>query len=394
MPQKFPHRNLILFWVYLWHYARRQAFNSTRRNTMPNQGAFPDHFLDEYRNAGFIKGIPAECVGPDSIDLPLADEIWRIPRTFLPQKNEKVRGLVEKNGIRQKLPMILEKGVIYIIKVDGTFDLPPDIYGYANPKSNAGRVHIMSQTVADGVHLYDHISKGWNGELWVLVTVGSFPIILHPGSSISQMRLFNAPTFLSTFESELIIKKEGLIFNERGRKYSSQTIRRHADSYMLSLDLLSDKPGWVSRDTQEPLDFSEVDAYEEKDFFQEIQVSKDGLELLVGKFYILTTLERIKVPAELTAELRPVDVRAADARTHYAGFLASGWGCKPDGSGEGLPITLEYIPYRNVGMRHGQYIARLRYEHMIEQPTLPYSKRSKSSFTTQNTARLSKHFKT
>jgi dCTP deaminase len=98
------------------------------------------------------------------------------------------------------------------------------------------------------------------------------------------------------------------------------------------------------------------------------------------------------VPPYLSAELRAIDPRLGEFRSHAAGYIDPGWGFGTNGECRGRPITLEVIPHEDMFVRDGQAIARLRYEHMKEEPDVAYDA-ANSHYTKQEGPKLSKHFK-
>lgn len=98
------------------------------------------------------------------------------------------------------------------------------------------------------------------------------------------------------------------------------------------------------------------------------------------------------VPPNLSAELRAIDPRLGEFRSHAAGYIDPGWGYGAEGEECGRPITLEVIPHEDMLVRNGQTVARIRYECMKEVPETIYDAAA-SNYTDQRAARLSKHFK-
>ena len=83
-----------------------------------------------------------------------------------------------------------------------------------------------------------------------------------------------------------------------------------------------------------------------------------------------------------------VDVRSGQFLTHRAGFIDPGWGCGVDGEGTGKQLVCEVVPFRDLIMREGQALAKVRFERLTEPTDKPYD----GNYTRQNTPRLSKHF--
>jgi dCTP deaminase len=286
----------------------------------------------------------------------------------------------------------LEVGVPYLVRIDGKWKLPSTLYGYANPKSSTGRNAFFCRTVADDVRMYDAlVGTGWRGELWVLARADYYPLLVSPGLAVSQIRLFDGKAFLDDLHAELAIQKTGLLFDEHGEKLSFHDMDRHADSFLLTLHV-GHATGFECWGTRKVLDLRKKGFYEPYDFFKPIESRNGTYVLRKGCFYILTTRERVMVPPDLSAELRAIDPRLGEFRSHAAGYIDPGWGYGVSGEEKGRPITLEVIPQEDMLVRNGQTIARLRYEYMKEVPEMAYDA-AESNYTDQRSARLSKHFK-
>jgi dCTP deaminase len=353
-------------------------------------GVLPRQTLNELIDTGFIKNINKKYVNPASLDLPITDEAYRLPWTFLPQDGEIIRDLLPMlSAERHDLKQHLEVGVSYLIKLAGSVRLPEGVYGYANPKSSTGRINLFCRIVADRVDMYDALSMRWEGEMWVLVRPDSFPVRLKPGLALSQVRLFDQKSFLDHLAVSTAQEGEGLLFGERNKKIQ---LRRHADSLMLTLAVGS-TAGYQCIGSPSVLDCSKPGVHDPADYYFEKVVPRDGrLVLRRGIFYILRTRESVKVPSNLSAELRAIDPRLGEFRSHAAGYVDPGWGCGTNGKGKGRPITLEVIPFEDMLVRDGQPIARIRYEYMKAVPDVLYDD-AVSNYTKQKGAQLAKFFK-
>lgn len=358
-------------------------------------GVLPSQTLKDLFKSGFIEGIPEKYINPASVDLPLSDEAYRMESIFLPFVGEKVRPLIKKmGGIRFDLKNPLEVGVPYLIRVEGKIDLPENVYAYANPKSSTGRINLFCRTVADGEAMYDALShKGWSGEMWISVRAESFPVLVTPGQAVSQIRLFDGKTFLNELEIMMALRQHGIFFHPNGKSWERGKHLRHADSLLLSLLVEEGMVGWECRGSSRVFDYSKLNHYQPEDFFTPVSVRKGRINLMKGSFYILSTYERVLVPPHFSAELRAIDPRFGEFRSHSAGYIDPGWGWGKNGEQKGRPITLEMNPYETMSAANRQTIARIRYEHMRETPEVPYDL-AKSNYTKQTRgAALSKHFK-
>lgn len=352
-------------------------------------GVLPKQMLRELCATKFITGIDEKYLNPASIDLPLDNEAHRLASIFLPLRGEKIRDLLPLVGATpHNLDNPLEVGVPYLIRIAGTWRLPNIVYGYANPKSSTGRLGLFCRIVADGVDMYEAlIGPGWAGEMWVLVRSDYFPVRLAPGLALSQMRFFDGKSFLDDVHIAFVIERQGLLFDQKKRKLPFIDVRRHADSLLLSLRV-GRNMGYECRWTRKILDLRSGGKL--SDFFQPIHASNGVFTPRKNGFYILTTRERVMIPPDLSAELRAIDPRLGEFRSHAAGYIDPGWGYGKSGEECGRPITLEMIPHEDMLVRDGQIIARIRFEHMKEAPETAYDA-AKSHYTDQYAARPSKY---
>lgn len=357
-------------------------------------GVLPAQSLRRLIHIGCVKGVSEKYVNPASIDLPLSAEVYRLEGIFLPRRGEKVRSLIKSaGGVRYDLKNPLEVGVPYLVRVEGTFELPLNVYGYINPKSSTGRINLLCRIIADGVAMYDAlIGHGWKGEIWVLIRAESFPVLLTPGQAVSQLRLFDGKTFLDEFDLNLAIKEHVLFYHPDGKQFRRDEVHHHQNSLLLSLRVERKMAGWECRGTSKVLDYGKIGHYRPEDFFTQVEVKNSHLELLKDSFYILGTYEHVVVPPELSAELRAIDPRFGEFRSHSAGYIDPGWGWGKDGSVHGRPITLEVTPHERMRVSHRQTFIRIRYEHMKHVPDVPYDAGNPNYAKQTRGATLSKHF--
>ncbi len=366
---------------------------------MARTGVLPKQTLRELCSRGYIEDVGEGFLNPASIDLPLSPEAYRLEREFLVLPGRTVRSLLSEVGATSHdLTHPLEVGVPYLIRIGGKWRLPDRVFGYANPKSSIGRTFLLSRVLADNVPMYDALTgPGWAGELWVLVRPERFPVLVSPstpgtpGTPLSQVRLFDGTSFLDPLGMDMAIENPGLLFNSDGVRLPKP--HRHADSMFLSV-LVGDAMGWECRGTNCVLDLSRR-SKNPASFFEPISMRDGAFDLRKGSAYILATAEHVMVPPELSAELRTIDPRFGDFRAHLAGYIDPGWGWGEDGKGCGRPITLEVMPHENLRLWPGQYVARVRYEHMKEPPDLPYDAASTSNYNVPGRARgpaLAKYF--
>ena len=74
------------------------------------------------------------------------------------------------------------------------------------------------RVLADGVPRFDSVTpRGYRGELWVAIHAQSFAVQLHPGTPLTQLRLFTADTRLSELDLEIAMRG-GLVFDQAGER--------------------------------------------------------------------------------------------------------------------------------------------------------------------------------
>jgi dCTP deaminase len=368
------------------------------------RGAFPAQTLHELREGGFLK-IHENQIKPASFDTVISDEIYHLPKGVfqVPRGQEilsfaKNYNLIAKHGMED--PLLVNEA--YLVKVADSVTLMSDVYGYANPKSSSGRLDLHCRLLADGVGAYDTLPKNWAGNLWILVEPKSFPILLKPGESLNQIRLFNGDARLSRAELEFNLG-EGLLWQhpiatglKRKCIMPQDLIPQDYDfdSLLLSIGLSGEDIGWVAKQSNSmlPIDISKIGHYLWSDYFEKLEKNPQKiLSLDSGRFYILTTSEHVRVPENMACEMRPMDDRLGDYKAHYAGFIDPGWGCSDNGY-SGRPLTLEVRPFEKMIVSDLQPIARIKYEYLTEYASIQYDQ-MESNYKIQNGPKLAKQFK-
>jgi dCTP deaminase len=359
-------------------------------------GALPYQNIKAFIADGAFKNAKEENVNPASLDFSLSEEIYRVEGIFLPRPGEKVAELLEKaEHLRHAFENPLERDVTYLARLNEIVALPPDIYGYCNPKSSTGRNDVHVRVLADGVSRYDTIPRGYRGTLWLAVNPRSYPVKVSPGERLTQGRFFNRDTRLSEQELKEVMSKESLVFDSHGEpiRYEDIQIKDGDGSVILRLDLDQDVVGFECLGSNKVMDFSKRKFYHPDDFFREVKKEEESVSLKKGGFYILSTKEAVRVPPSMALEVAPMDERSGEFRSHYAGFFDPGWGYGKNGEGKGRPATLEVRPFEDMIIRNKQAIAKVKFEHLTEIPEVIYDSIGTSNYTAQSNAKLSKHFK-
>ena len=364
------------------------------QDTNDRKGALPSQMLRQMIADGAIQGADVSQVSPSSLDLTISDEVYRVQRLFLPDGKESVKSLLPRVGAtKHDLSAPLERGVSYLARLNESLDLSEDLYGFCNPKSSTGRNDIHVRVIADGVARYDDVPSGFKGELWLALTPRSYPVIVPQNFSFSQLRLFNGDTRLSEEDVQIYFETNPLLYGQDNKplSYVDLCVKNSDGSLTLTIDLQSDIVGYECFEPGTVLDLGKIGHYDMEQYFTPIKRC-DSLVLREGHFYILSTVEKVRVPADMASEMRPMDERYGDFRSHYAGFFDPGWGWGEQGEGTGRTITLEVRPFENLEVRHGQPIGRIRYERVTTVPDILYDTKD-SNYVVQHGPKLAKQFK-
>ena len=336
-----------------------------------NKGALSARMIEEMM-PGYISADQVDNINQASLDLALSDEAYRIGNVFMPKPGEKVRDILQhmdKWPHPMNQPMMRDQR--YIVKVKGTIEMPEHRYAYANPKSSMGRTDTHVRLVADGVSRYDSIPAKWKGELWVLIQPKSFHIVVTEGLRVNQIRFFSDNTRFEEDQLEVALKNKHLLWmNGTPLFYEDIKITDKDGSVILLIDLESDIVGYKAIRSEVPLDLTKTkkNGADPSLYFEKIIRPECGsLTLEQGEFYILSSLEYVRVPLTLACEMVPMDDRAGEYRSHYAGYIDPGWGYGLEGEGNGRQLTLEVRPYERIAVRKRQPIAKIRFERMAEE---------------------------
>lgn len=369
------------------------------------QGAFSDSMIKDLIGSGFITGSEEKNINPGSLDLSISGEIYHLEAIIQPLPKETIRSLVDKIKPEKhdyKNPLL--KDEVYLARLNESVELPTGVYGYCNPKSTTGRNDTHVRVISDGVSRYDTLpTSKQKSELWILINPKSYSILISPGQTLSQLRLFNFDTRFNESDLEVSFRKHSLISARDGQSvaYEQLAIKDGDGSIILSLDMDSEIIGYECLiDIKEVVDFSKVGIVESKNVFKTVDhqsvIDKWGckwLSLKQGRFYLLSTAEAVRVPENLACEMVPMDERSGEFRSHYAGFIDPGWGIGSDGKTQGRPLTLEVRPFEDLLIRKGQPIAKIKFEKMAEEPLVHYDALHSSNYTDQSGVGLPKQFK-
>ena len=331
---------------------------------------------------------------PASIDLRLGVEAWRVQASFLPGKGSAVQDKLEKFAMHRidlTHGAVLERGCVYIVKLQESLRLPADVSAMANPKSSTGRLDVFTRLITDGALEFEAVEAGYEGPLYAEISPRTFSVLVRPGSRLSQLRLRRGAAEISDDAMLKLQAKSGLVHGAE-----SLDIR---DGVALSVNLSPDEHsgmiGWRARKHAGLVDVDaprscKVSAYWEQ--LTEADLTAGGLVLNPDEFYILASREYVTVPRDHAAEMRAYDTRVGEFRAHYAGFFDPGFGMAELGASQTravLEVRSHDVPFL---IEQGQTVCRLVYEPMAALPDSLYGDAGSTSNYQSQGLRLAKHF--
>jgi dCTP deaminase len=369
-------------------------------NPTPPSGVFSDRMILDAIDSGTIYSaespIPPRNVQPASLDLRLGSEAFALRYSFLPHNHKVVERLVDAEVERLDITTgrVLHHGRAYLIPLAERLRLPENVRGRANPKSSTGRVDVFTRVITDNGERFDDISAGYDGPLYVEVIPQTFSVIVEAGMSLNQLRLLSGDDTELTDTEILEFHSENALLLKGQQPVE---IADHLDDGMvLTVDLrpAEGQPlAYRARNDSPPVDLRNIGTHPFSKFWEAVPSEfGDALILEEDRFYILASLEQIRVPPTLCSEMLPFDPSSGEIRSHYAGFFDPGFGYAQDGSAWGTKGVLE-VRARDVSfmLEHGQRVCKMRFDRMAATPQKLYGAGIGSSYHEQGLT-LGKYF--
>jgi dCTP deaminase len=367
-------------------------------------GVLPDHELRAAMAAGWITApVPPtdEQFQPASLDLRLGPLAYQLRASFLPFR-ESVRDRLEGDGdlVIDRVSLAegatLQRGSVYLVPLLESLALPADVRGRSNPKSTTGRLDIFTRVITDRTPRFDEIAAGYRGGLYLEISPQSFPVRVHAGGSLNQLRLLIGDSALTDAALRAIYAATPLLYDDDDRPVPVERATFN-DGLCMGIDLSGRATdgiiGYRAHPNPPVVDLARVAHYDPAEFWEPIKrPSRDAYILEANRFYILVSKERIRVPPAFATEMVVYDAGAGEIRTHYAGFFDPGFGFG-DGSVLGTKVVMEVrareVPFL---VYDGQTSFKVWFERLRSHPARVYGVGLGSSYQHQ-TLSLSKHFK-
>jgi dCTP deaminase len=333
---------------------------------------------------------------PASLDLRLGETAHRLQCSFLPGDNPVEKRLAELSMGEVDLHKdggILEQNRPYLVPLLEELRLPDNVHARANPKSSTGRLDVFTRVITDRGTAFDEIGPGYKGKLYLEIVPRSFTVRVKERLSLNQLRLFVGDYRLGPDD---IRNAHGHVplLSRRGSHLTTDELRVSRDGgVFLSLDLTPDKQGFVGHRAKRNSHLVDMSRFDHDPilYWERIGGDHRGLVLEPEAFYLLMSLEAVRVPPTMSAEMTAYDPTSGELRTHYAGFFDPGFGFDPEnafGSRAALEVRAHDVAFL---IETGQPVSKLVFEKMAEEPDTSYGSAIGSYYQHQEAA-LGKHF--
>jgi dCTP deaminase len=363
-----------------------------------SQGVLPSQHVRRLIEAGGIRAARAiedDQVQPASLDLRLGRTAYRVPASFLPGADHTVRGRLrdfEMYSVDLADGAVLETDCVYIVELQETLALPRGVSAIATPKSSTGRLDIFTRLLTESATEFERVSAGYAGPLYLEICPRSFSVRVREGTRLNQLRFRRGDTTASDTALRKAHESHGLVASgaddprfHRGLRFSVDLVGKQAGEAVVYR---------AKRHARAVVDLTNIGHYDASEFWESVPGPlKGGLILYPDEFYILATVEPVRVPPHLSAEMVAYDTNIGEFRVHYAGFFDPGFGWDEGDPAGGTPAVLEVraheLPFL---LEHGQEVGRLAYEYLLEVPDKIYGVGIGSNYAKQGLT-LAKQFR-
>jgi dCTP deaminase len=383
-------------------------------------GILPSQEIRELIGNGKIRSsveISDDQIQPASMDLRLGNVAYRVQASFLPGRSSALSTKIAELKIAEydlSRPTLLETNAVYVVPLIESLSLPRDIGGKANPKSTTGRLDIFTRLITDGGLEFEHVLKGYSGDLYVEIVPRTFPIVVAAGTKLNQLRFIRGNPPSTDGILAQLAEREHLVYYDNGDGPAEAVIERGLKKGVA--DQGGDQQAIIDRGLRTttdlegsesssivaykakrhcpPVDLSKVRAYDATDFWIPIHSPNSKRVVLdPGDFYLMASKERFSVPPSYAAEMEPFDQSIGDFSVHYAGFFDPGFGYGASGDIKGTKAVLEVRAHEvPILLEDRQIVGRLIYHRMADSPEKLYGQAIGSSYQKQGLA-LSKQFR-
>lgn len=358
-----------------------------------DDGVLPSQDVLRLIRSGCVRGltdVEDAQIQPASLDLRLGTTAHRVPASFLPGAGRTVRGRLADLSMYEvdlRQGGVLEVGCVYLVELQESLHLPRGISAAASPKSSTGRLDIFTRLLAESATEFERVPPGYSGPLYLEICPRSFSVKAWAGTRLNQLRFRRGDPTASDTQLRRAHEEHGIV----SALADDPQIK---DGLRFSVDLRGAGPGATvvyraKRHTHAVIDLARIGAYDPADFWESVEAPCERLILDPDEFYILATVEPVRVPPHLSAEMVAYDTNIGEFRVHYAGFFDPGFGWEEGGTPAVLEVRAHETPFL---LEHGQQVGRLVYEYLLERPDRIYGTAIGSNYARQGLT-LAKQFR-
>lgn len=316
-----------------------------------------------------------------SLDLPIADRVYRMSVSTVPKNGECVKTLIDRFKMYEfeikPEGALLEHEMVYIIPLKISLSLSKEFYASFSSKSTSGRNDQSASHLSNANPEMNITVLGYEGELYLEVMPMSWHTTIYPHTALSQMRIHTADSKpLSNTELSLLHAEYGIVRDSNGNPTDPIIAN---DSLRLHLDLSVDRVGHESvrnPDNSVHLGKKELDEYD--DFFRPIKKTSQGdIILHPDGFYLLATKERVFIPPNVCAVMEQYSTTLGEFSSHEAGFFDNNFG---DGGGTQAVLEVHINKRKSVRFWDGRPICRMVFYRTDEVPEILYGRERGSHY--------------
>jgi len=238
---------------------------------------------------------------------------------------------------RQKIDITggfeLKKGFTYLLPLEEKVTIENDEYIKSSPKSSLGRLFLNTRLAGDYNSSFDelnnHYARGRTLDLWLLVQPLAFNVIINPGQTLNQLRFFKGHgAQLTTPEVMEEFKKNPFLLSRDINNELVPVDPHVSENLFVHLNASGKQTegivGLRARHNPQPIDLRVSSCLEAEDFFEPVKAG-EGITIKKGEYYLLASLEVLKIPPHLNVELISHSHSGFEGPLHFAGFVDNGF---------------------------------------------------------------------
>lgn len=348
---------------------RDHGMNGKNPSIDMSPGVLAPSQIERLYEKGAIRSLefdPPKLDDGSAFDLPLGTTAWKLTEGQRPATRELTQ--IQTSSSDEKTVPIDSEGYfhfkkkqIYLVQLDSYLRLPPNINGRATGKSSIGRLDVITRLLTDDGSEYDVVDENYKGRLYLLVLPQTFDVMVRPGESLNQLRLFSGSPYASVIPRPLIghfgspfwyIQRQ-----DRRREYedwdaivarSTKSLTADPSLFDLTVDLADPEFDYIfeaKSNVDEPIYIGKKNAYDPKHYFEKVEIDldpgADSVLLERDRFYIMKSKERLHIPCDVAVEVIAISERIGDIRIHYAGFAHPNFGRHEHPQKLGTPLIFE-----------------------------------------------------